>query len=284
MLIKRLRIYHTMLRKIFYSIPSSWRFWVRRIIFLPEDMLSRRSSLMPPKGLIYTGRGDFIGQGNAYVDLFIKHGDLKPNANFLDIGSGIGRVAIPLSEYLSNTSDYQGFDVIELGVNWCQQNITAKFENFQFKYVPLLNDLYRDNGDDAASYKFEYPESHFDFACSVSVFTHMIPTEVENYFNELERVMKPKGKIFATFFIINEENSKLMQANSGFNFNHKLDGYYLMDATVKGANVAFEEEYLLNEIIKTDRFKITTKSYGHWCGRDKSESFDFQDVYIIEKN
>ncbi|MGB0391861.1 MAG: hypothetical protein ACPGD5_09835, partial [Salibacteraceae bacterium] len=60
-------------------------------------------------------------------------------------------------------------------------------------------------------------------------------------------------------------------------------GYYLMDANVKGANVAFEEKYLLQEIIKEDRFKIHKKSYGHWCGREKSECFDFQDVYIIEK-
>lgn len=238
---------------------------------------------MPPKGLIYTGRGDFIGQGNEYVSLFKQHGDLQPNAKFLDIGSGIGRVAIPLTQYLNEEGEYQGFDVIQLGVNWCKSNVTKKHSNFHFKYVPLLNDLYRDNGDDAANYKFDYPTNYFDFSCSVSVFTHMLPREVANYFNELERVMKPGGKIFATFFILNDENTALMNANAAFNFNHKMDGYYLMDANVKGANVAFEENYLLDEIIKTSRFKIQTKSYGHWCGRAKSESFDFQDVYIIEK-
>lgn len=272
-----------MLRKLYYSIPSSWRFWVRRLVFLPEDLLSKKSDLMPPKGLIYTGRGDFIGQGNEYVRLFKEQGELKEDAKFLDIGSGIGRVAIPLTRYLSKKSEYQGFDVIELGVNWCKNNVTKKHSNFQFTYVPLLNDLYRDNGDDAANYKFEYPDNHFDFSCSVSVFTHMLPREVANYFDELERVMKPGGRIFATFFILNDENSKFMNANSGFNFNHKMEGYFLMDANVKGANVAFEEKYLQSEIIKTNRFKIHTKSYGHWCGRPQSDSFDFQDVYIIEK-
>ena len=272
-----------MLRKIYYSIPSAWRFWVRRLVFLPVDLFSKKSSLMPPKGLIYTGRGDFIGQGNEYVSLFKKHGDLPPNAKFLDIGSGIGRVAIPLTQYLNQDAEYQGFDVIELGVNWCKNNITAKFPNFQFKYVPLLNDLYRDNGEDAASYKFEYDKNHFDFACAVSVFTHMLPREVANYFNELDKVMKPGGKIFATFFILNKENTDLMKANPGFDFNHKLDGYYLMDANVKGANVGFDEEYLMTEIIKTDRFKVIQKSLGHWCGRSKTDSFDFQDVLIIEK-
>lgn len=272
-----------MLRKIFYSIPSSWRFWVRRLVFLPQDIFSSKSDLMPPKGLIYTGRGDFLGQGKEYVRLFKEHGNLQPNANFLDIGSGIGRVAIPLTKYLNDKAEYQGFDVIQLGVNWCKKNISNKFPNFSFKYVPLLNDLYRDNGEDAASYEFDYPKNHFDFSCSVSVFTHMLPSEVANYFNELEKVMKPGGKIFATFFILNEENSALMKTNPDFNFNHKMDGYYLMDEKVKGANVAFEEEYLMAEIIKTKRFKLVTKSYGHWCGREKAKSFDFQDVYILEK-
>ena len=272
-----------MLRKLYYSIPSSWRFWVRRLVFLPEDLLTRKSDLMPPKGLIYTGRGDFIGQGNQYVELFKQNGGLKENAKFLDIGSGIGRVAIPLSNYLNEGAIYEGFDVIELGVDWCQKNIGAKFSNFHFTYVPLLNDLYRDNGEDAANYKFKYKENYFDYACSVSVFTHMLPKEVANYFDQLEKVMKPGGIIFSTFFILNDENRSLMEANDGFNFSHKLDGYYLMDAKVKGANVAFDENYLMNEIIKTNRFKIKKASYGYWCGRKKELSFDFQDVLIIEK-
>lgn len=272
-----------MLRKLYYAIPSSWRFWVRRLVFLPEDLLSSRNELIPPKGLIYTGRGDFLGQGRQYVNLFKSEGGLQPDATVLDIGSGIGRVAIPLTEYLNEDATYEGFDVIELGVNWCQKNISSKFRNFRFTYVPLLNDLYRDSGDDAANYKFNYPDQHFDFSCSVSVFTHMLPREVENYFNELDRVMKPGGVIFATFFILNKENRKFMNQSSGFNFDHKMDGYYLMDAKVKGANVAFEEAYLFNEIIKLDRFKIRKASYGHWCGRDQNASFDFQDVLIIEK-
>ena len=272
-----------MLRKIYYSIPSSWRFKVRRIVFLPYDLLPKKSNLTPPKGLIYTGRGDFIGQGNKYVSLFSKYGNLQPNAHFLDIGSGIGRVAIPLTKHLSNKAEYQGFDVIKLGTSWCQKNISTKFPNFKFTYVPLLNDLYRDNGKDAATYRFPYSKNYFDFACSISVFTHMLPNEVANYFDELEKVMKPGGQIFTTFFILNKESAKLMNQSKSFNFSYKMDNYYLMDANVKGANVAFEEDYLMNKIIKINRFKIITKNYGHWCGRNKSESFDFQDVLIIEK-
>ena len=237
-----------MLRKLYYAIPSSWRFWVRRLVFLPEDLMSSKKELVPPKGLIYTGRGDFLGQGKNYVELFKSYGELKSDAKVLDIGSGIGRVSIPLTNYLNKDAVYEGFDVIELGVNWCKKNITSKYPNFNFTYVPLLNDLYRDSGEDAANYSFHYPDHLFDFSCSVSVFTHMLPKEVENYFNELNRVMKSGGTVFATFFILNEENKAYMNQNSDFNFNHKMDGYYLMDAKVKGANVAFEENYLMKNI------------------------------------
>ena len=57
---------------------------------------------------------------------FIDLGGLKPEHRVLDIGSGIGRVAIPLTEYLNEKGSYEGFDVVELGVNWCNPSwITA---------------------------------------------------------------------------------------------------------------------------------------------------------------
>ena len=152
------------LRKIYYTLPASLRFTVRRMVYLPQDIwnnLFGKKELMPPKGLIFTGSGDFIELGNKLVNSLKEHCNLEPNHSVLDIGSGIGRVAIPLTTYLESKAEYHGFDVIELGVTWCQNNITKKYQNFTFKYVPLLNDLYRDNGADAATYKFEYPKNHF---------------------------------------------------------------------------------------------------------------------------
>lgn len=271
-----------MLRKLFYSLPTSWRFWARRLVFLPTDIL-RPQKGYPPKGLIYTGGGDFAKQGQNYVDLFIEKGGLKTSDHFLDIGSGIGRVAIPLAKYLAKNTTYEGFDVVKLGVSWCQKNVSSKHPNFTFTYVDLLNDLYRADGDDAATYEFPYQANSFQFACSMSVFTHMLPNEVKNYFQELYKVLSPGGRIFASFFIINPETNGFMDKQNHFVFKHKKENYYLMDEQVKGANVAFDESYLLSEIVDPNQFSLVYKNYGFWSGRNKANCDDFQDVLILEK-
>lgn len=273
------------LRKIYYSLPASLRFTVRRMVYLPQDIWSNlfgKKELMPPKGLIFTGSGDFIELGNKLVNSLKEHCNLQPNHSVLDIGSGIGRVAIPLTKYLNQTGKYQGFDVIKKGIDWCQKNITPQHSNFQFRYIPLKNDLYRDSGNDAADFVFPYENDSFDCIVLTSVFTHMLPKEVENYLGEIERVMKKGGKCFVTFFILNEESKTFMSQNNHFNFPFNKGHYSLMDEKVKGANVAFEEDYL-DKIFQQKNLIIHAKHFGYWAGRNKANSVDFQDVIILEK-
>jgi hypothetical protein len=73
-----------------------------------------------------------------------------------------------------------------------------------------------------------------------------------------------------------------MQQNQ-FAFKHKKGDYYLMDENVKGANVAFDESYLLSDIIDPNQFKVTYKNYGFWSGRNKENCDDFQDILVVEK-
>ena len=273
------------LRKIYYSLPASLRFTVRRIVYLPQDIwsnLSGKNELMPPKGLIFTGSGDFIKLGNKLVNSLKVHCKLQPNHAVLDIGSGIGRVAIPLTKYLNAEGKYEGFDVIKTGIDWCQKNITPNHPNFQFRYVPLKNDLYRESGNDAADFVFPYHDNSFDCVVLTSVFTHMLPEEVENYLSEIQRVLKTGGKCFVTFFILNEHSKDFISKNTHFHFPFNKGHYSLMDEKVKGANVAFEEEYL-DRVFFEKNLKVHAKHFGYWAGREKENSVDFQDVIILEK-
>ena len=76
---------------------------------------------------------------------FTKIGGLKPNHRVLDIGSGIGRMAIPLTEHLTSGS-YEGFDIVPTGINWCKENIEKRFPNFKFTLTSISNDLYTESG------------------------------------------------------------------------------------------------------------------------------------------
>ncbi|MBK7408461.1 MAG: class I SAM-dependent methyltransferase [Saprospirales bacterium] len=275
------------MRTIFYSLPSSWRFLARRLYYLPTDWwelaAGKRAPLQPPKGLIYTGGGDFLKEGSRLLERFVRIGGLQPHHQVLDIGSGIGRVAIPMTPYLNKRGFYEGFDVVELGVRWCQEHISRRFPNFQFQYVPLANDLYRKDGTDAATFHFPYGENQFDFVIANSVFTHMLPKEVDNYLKEIQRVLKPGGKCYATFFILNAASISLMAEQPDFQFRHDHGHYRLFDEKVKAANVAFEEDYLIRELLNANQLKAVETHYGYWCGRNKEACEDFQDFVLVEK-
>lgn len=275
-----------MLRRLFYALPPSFRFAARRLYYLPIDLwellTGARDALTPPRGLIYTGSGDFRAQGEKMLRFFVEKGGLQPNHTVLDVGSGIGRMAIPMTGYLDKDGRYEGFDAVELGVRWCQKNISSRFPNFHFQYIPLDNDLYRAEGINAAQFQFPYPDQHFDFTIVISVFTHMLPTQVENYLQEIARVLKPGGTCVATFFLLNEDSKKRMSANPAFSFPYDLGHYRLMDERVQSANVAFEEAYL-HQQIQAAELTIKQTFYGYWCGRAKVQHKDFQDVMILVK-
>jgi len=273
------------LRKTFYSLPVSWRYLARRLYYLPNDWWTlatgKRSPMEPPKGLVYTGSGNFTREGADLLDHLVKLAGLQPQHRVLDIGSGIGRGAVPLTSFLNEQGSYEGFDVVELGVVWCQRHITTRFPNFLFRYVPLANDLYREDGEDPARFRFPYDDGAFDIVFANSVFTHMLPEEVGHYLQEAHRVLKPGGKILATFFILNETSKSLMaKQEDGFQFPFDYGHYRLFDQKVKSANVAFEEDYLNGELIGKSGLTLLESHYGYWSGREKAGCKSFQDIVL----
>ncbi len=276
----------TWLRNAFYSLPPRWRFTARRLFYLPVDLYEgltgQRDPLTPPRGLIYTGSGDFRAQGNKLLQYFIEDAGLQPHHDVLDIGSGIGRIAVPLTTYLNEEGSYEGFDVVETGVKWCRQNITSRFPNFKFQYIELDNDLYRSAGADAASFVFPYEDDNFDFIVLSSVFTHMLPDEVANYLREIGRVLRPGGICFATFFVWNEASAKVDQQNPTFAFPYDHGHYRLMDERVASANVAYDEHYL-HQLISQAKLNLQQTFYGYWSKGQRGQSKDFQDILLLRK-
>ncbi|MEO5582685.1 MAG: class I SAM-dependent methyltransferase [Saprospiraceae bacterium] len=276
-----------MLRKLYYLLPPGLRFFVRRLIYFPHDLFTtNKDHLIPPRGYIYTGRGDFIRQGLEWKEFFIDYAGLLPGHAVLDIGSGIGRVAIGLTQYLKG--NYEGFDAVKLGVDWCQKNISTVYSNFHFQFIDLFNDLYKSKGKSAINFVFPYYKDQFDFACVISVFTHMLPEELENYITELNRVLKANGHAVLTFFILDSESiAHMNKAKDVLQFPHHPDHRHaLLDTQVKSANVAYQREYLLN-LFSVHHFQIINEFKGKWSDdRNKTDyhPLAFQDILVLKKN
>ena len=274
-------------RRFYYALPPTWRLLARKMIYLPGDILhslfSSGETLSPPRRLIFTGRGDFLRIGEMFLKDFISKNIISKNASVLDIGSGIGRIAIPLTTYLDK-GQYEGFDIMKPGIEWCQKNITSRFPHFHFTQVSLANDLYRNTGQSASQFVFPYENEKFDLAIATSVFTHMVPEEVIQYVEEIHRVLKKGGHAYLTFFVLNENSKAQMKLNQNeFDFQFDHGDYRLLDEKVKSANVAYEESYLLNSIIPKSKFEIHSIEYGSWSTMQQGNPIAFQDRIVITR-
>ncbi|RCX01078.1 class I SAM-dependent methyltransferase [Schleiferia thermophila] len=276
-----------LVRKLYYSLDPSSRLLIRKIIFFPIDFLDyirgSRHPFQPPKGLIFTGRGNFIKTGKHFADLLKKHAGLTADSYILDVGCGIGRLAVSLTDVLGTRGKYEGFDIVESGINWCKKNISTKFSNFNFMHIPAFNTLYNTKINIRSSHlKFPYPDCYFDIAVATSVFTHMLYDDMIHYIEEIQRTLKPGGRAMITFFII-DENSKKHMNNSEINFRFTRGNYFIMDEKVPEANVAYSEE-LINEIFRQRHFDILLRIPGSWSTAPiYRNSPEFQDTLFIKK-
>jgi SAM-dependent methyltransferase len=229
----------------------------------------------------YVGGGgaeQFKTVGRVMVEWFKLYCDLKPNERVLEVGCGIGRIAIPLTQYLKDGS-YEGFDIVRHGIEWCQQKITPRYPNFNFFVTDVYNKYYHPEGTQVASeYVFPFVDDSFDFVFLTSVFTHMLPRDLEQYTAEIGRVLRPGGRCFCTAYIITEEARKqLNRGTSRIAFKAYPEGFWTNKPNSPEGALAYPEEYLTGNFKQCD-LETTRIITGDWCKDEFA-----QDILIAHK-
>lgn len=259
---------------------------MRRIYYFAVDtidlLLGRRDKLTPPRRMWFVGGGDFKKTGEEFLQYFIELCGLKPNERVLDVGCGIGRMAVPLTGYLDKRGSYEGFDIVADGINWCRKKIAPKYPNFHFQLADIYNKIYNPKGSNKAlEYKFPYENESFDFIFLTSVFTHMLPQDMKNYFSEIARVLKRDGRCLITFFLLNAQSLKLIDAKlSTLDFKYDLEEYRTVSKIAPESTVAYDEKIIRSLYAKNRLNIVDPIRYGSWCGR---RGLSLQDIIIAVK-
>lgn len=269
-------------------IPVACRVWLRRVYWDVQDYCERklglRDYLTPPQSLIdRITQGDYKAVGREFAKHFIELGGLQPHHKVLDVGSGLGRMAAPLTSYLKPPGEYWGLEITKDFVAWCKESISPRHVHFQFLHCDIYNASYNPLGkEQASSFIFPFENETFDFIILSSVFTHLLAPDMKNYLSQISRVLKPGGTAFITYFILNEESVRLQTgATSKFHFKYPTEGgMYAFEGKPEAA-IAFSESNVRTWALEAGLELVEPIHYGNWCGRDRFVSV--QDIVIYRK-
>jgi SAM-dependent methyltransferase len=253
---------------------------------LLTDIGSDPTYPIPPAPRIFTG-GDattFKQYGLEALRSMVIHAGVKPDSRVLEIGCGIGRVAVPLTYWLKNGT-YVGTDIVLDGVQWCRENISARHKNFSFLHNDIYNEYYNPDGKQGMEgLKLPFANASFDVVLLFSVFTHLNTDDVRTYLPEIRRVLAPDGRLWATWFMVDKGIGPAIldgRAKIHLTFDGGDGAYYANDnrGTV---SVAVDEE-LIWKLHTDNGFRIKIASRGDWCQPRTLIEGGFQDLIIAEK-
>src|SRR3954452_2138915 len=257
-----------------------------RALDLRDRVAGRADPLIPPRRLHFVGHAesDFAATGAEFLGHFTALGGLMPTDRVLDIGCGIGRMARPLAGFLDGAKgSYDGFDVNAEGIAWCRERY-AGHPRFTFVVADLFNARYNPAGAQSAqAFTFPYAAASFDFALATSVFTHLLEGEADRYLAESARTLAPGGRLFATWFPLDDDSRAAIGAGrAALPFLAPEKRVAVVSDAVPEEAIAFDRGWLA---VATARHGLVVDAVheGTWRGATDLPAPSFQDIVVATK-
>lgn len=209
---------------------------------------------------------------------------IKPNHNFLEIGCGIGRDAIPLTKIVTEDT-YVGVDIIPLSIAWCWANIGCRHHNFKFHLFDIKDQLHNPLGT-TRTRDVRLPVLNRSIYRIIlwSVFTHMFRYDILHYLDEFKRALRPGGRAFITCFIADEASLEATRKFNNTDFNLHFDHEYgpecyVNDLVAPAGAVAYTEK-ALKEMVEAAGLAFAAPFIrGNWSGLHQTDRG--QDAMIL---
>lgn len=229
---------------------------------------------------------DLISRG--HMDQLARYAPVVPRHNVLEVGCGIGRDAIPLSEVLDPEATYLGVDIIRDSIEWCSQNIGRRHPNFGFVHYDVQDQLHNPTGTMATTdIRFPLPTGSVDRVIGQSVFTHMFEKNIIHYLKEFHRVLRPDGLVMVSFFVVDEPKLRHVRGHEAelagitlrFPFDYG-DGCYVNDEQFPAGAVAYDIASLRRMVDASGMELAQPVHYGFWSGMHPG-TYDGQDMVVL---
>lgn len=107
---------------------------IRRAAGRPPDRPATVEEMLPPSRMFSGGNGEFKAIGLGVLAELKASCDLAPHHHVLDVGCGIGRIAIPLTQYLSPEGRYEGFDPVRKAVRHAASTSPRPIRTSRFRW------------------------------------------------------------------------------------------------------------------------------------------------------
>ena len=241
---------------------------------------STRDDLTPPRWMFLEpdrvdgshNLQEFISIGENTVAWLIEQG-LERTDRVLEVGCGVGRMVLPLTRHLAEGGTYDGIEIAKYKLYYCKRTFGRRFGNFKFHHADVFNKYYNPRGSmRACEYSFPFQPGSFDFVFLVSVFTHMLPADMEHYLAEIFRVMDAGATFIASFWLMDSKEDRPLTHEYS-----DICTVYRIDEPEHG--VFYIENYVL-DVYKRTGFDIQTvfrlqRSHSVQCWR--------QDIIIARK-
>ncbi|HZP12807.1 MAG TPA: methyltransferase domain-containing protein [Nevskiaceae bacterium] len=232
----------------------------------------------------------FARNGQEALAFYQRVVGISPDCKMLDIGSGVGRKTLPLLDVLGPDALYVGIDIDERGVRWCSRKITPLNPRFVFFRLDIANKFYNPAGGmQPSELVLPFAQNSFDLVVLWSVFTHMYPVDIARYLQEIGRVLKPGGRIAASYYVMNEHaRGELQSRRARENIVHHLAqaGCWTNNPNIPEDLIAVDEDWLRAAHASAGLSLEGPIRYGAWSNHEVAPEFaalNWQDIVVAQK-
>ena len=253
------------------------------LIGLPTRLRDPARRGDPWQSLHNVGPGDFQQSGAGLLRDLVEFGGLRRGDHVLDIGCGVGRVALPLADYLDQTGGYVGFDISRRAVAGCRKRFARRRPDFEFVWLDVYNGDYNAGGSVAETHaRFPCADGAIDLAFAASVFSHVRMETVRRYLAEAARVLRPGGRfLFTAYALTPERRSAAARGETGLALLPWGEGSMVMDPRSPERAIAHDAEALTQAIEAAGLRLAGPWRAGAWAPGGGPGGW--QDIWVAEK-